>query len=104
MRRSTTRWSKRRTKRAPLFAWQAEAGFDRIKVYSNLTRPAYEAIIEEAAARDMPVAGHTPEGVREDGMPDDKAVRHFFRGSPGRSFRDDRAYRVCRLARPAQPP
>jgi hypothetical protein len=32
-------------------AWQAEAGFERIKVYSNLTRPAYEAIIEEAAAR-----------------------------------------------------
>ena len=53
-------------------AWQAEAGFDRIKVYSNLTRPAYEAIIEEAAARDMPVAGHTPEGVREEGMPEDK--------------------------------
>ena len=53
-------------------AWQAEAGFDRIKVYSNLTRPAYEAIIDEAAARGMPVAGHTPEGVREDGMPDEK--------------------------------
>jgi imidazolonepropionase-like amidohydrolase len=53
-------------------AWQAEAGFDRIKVYSNLTRPAYEAIIEEATARDMPVAGHTPEGVREEGMPEEK--------------------------------
>ncbi|WP_321489160.1 amidohydrolase family protein [uncultured Hyphomonas sp.] len=53
-------------------AWQAEAGFERIKVYSNLTRPAYEAIIEEAAARGMPVSGHTPEGAREDGMPDEK--------------------------------
>jgi imidazolonepropionase-like amidohydrolase len=52
--------------------WQAEAGFDRIKVYSNLTRPAYDAIIDEAAARGMPVSGHTPEGVREEGMPADK--------------------------------
>ncbi|MEZ6001228.1 amidohydrolase family protein [Hyphomonas sp.] len=52
--------------------WQVEAGFQRIKVYSNLTRPAYEAIIEEATARGMPVTGHSPEGVREDGMPDEK--------------------------------
>lgn len=52
--------------------WQAEAGFERIKVYSNLTRPAYEAIIEAAAAHGMPVSGHTPEGVREEGMPQDK--------------------------------
>ncbi len=59
-------------------AWQAEAGFDRIKVYSNLTRPAYEAIIEEAAARGMPVAGHTPEGVREEGMPQDKPFNISF--------------------------
>jgi imidazolonepropionase-like amidohydrolase len=53
-------------------AWQAEAGFDRIKVYSNLTRAAYEAIIEEAAARGMPVSGHTPEGVRAFGTPEEK--------------------------------
>ncbi|KCZ82944.1 amidohydrolase [Hyphomonas adhaerens MHS-3] len=58
--------------------WQAEAGFDRIKVYSNLTRPAYEAIIEEAAARGMPVSGHTPEGVREDGMPMEKPFNIAF--------------------------
>tara|TARA_R110000787_G_scaffold93939_8_gene196396 strand:- start:17411 stop:18850 length:1440 start_codon:yes stop_codon:yes gene_type:complete len=59
-------------------AWQAEAGFDRIKVYSNLTRPAYKAIIEEAAARGMPVVGHTPEGVREEGMPKDKPFNVSF--------------------------
>ena len=59
-------------------AWQAEAGFDRIKVYSNLTRPAYMAIIEEAAARGMPVVGHTPEGVREEGMPKDKPFNVSF--------------------------
>lgn len=59
-------------------AWQAEAGFDRIKVYSNLTRPAYKAIIEEAAARGMPVVGHTPEGVREEGMPKDKPFNISF--------------------------
>lgn len=52
--------------------WQAKAGFERIKVYSNLTRPAYEAIVEAAAARGMPVTGHTPEGVREEGMPEEK--------------------------------
>ena len=51
-------------------AWQQAAGFTRLKVYSNLTREAYEAIIEEAAARGMIVTGHTPEGVRLDGMPD----------------------------------
>ena len=59
-------------------AWQAEAGFDRIKVYSNLTRPAYKTIIEEAAARGMPVVGHTPEGVREEGMPKDKPFNVSF--------------------------
>ncbi len=53
-------------------AWQVEQGFTRLKVYSNLTREAYEAIIEEASARGLPVSGHTPEGVREAGMPEEK--------------------------------
>lgn len=50
-------------------AWQQEAGFTQLKVYSNLTRPAYEAIRDEAAARGLPLTGHTPEGVRAPGVP-----------------------------------
>ena len=53
-------------------AWQAEQGFRRLKVYSNLTREAYDAIIEEAAARDLIVTGHSPEGVRLPGIPLEK--------------------------------
>ena len=48
---------------------QYAAGFRRLKVYSNLSRPAYQAIREEAARLDMTLAGHSPEGVREPGMP-----------------------------------
>ncbi|MEO1968580.1 MAG: amidohydrolase family protein [Sphingomonadaceae bacterium] len=45
-------------------------GFRRIKVYSNLTREAYEAIHEEASRLGMTIMGHTPEGARERGMPE----------------------------------
>lgn len=46
-------------------------GYRRLKVYSNLTREAYGAILEEAERLDMTVMGHTPEGVRTPGMPYD---------------------------------
>ena len=49
---------------------QFEQGYRRIKVYSNLRRPAYEAIRDEAKSLGIPVTGHTPEGVRRDGIPD----------------------------------
>jgi len=48
---------------------QHEAGYRRLKVYSNLTREAYEAVLSEADRRGMTVMGHTPEGVRMPGMP-----------------------------------
>ncbi len=48
---------------------QHDAGYRRIKVYSNLSREAYEAARDEARALGMTVMGHTPEGVREPGMP-----------------------------------
>jgi len=48
---------------------QHEAGYRRIKVYSNLSREAYEAARDEARALGMAVMGHTPEGIREPGMP-----------------------------------
>ena len=50
-------------------AWQAEQGFTRLKVYSNLTREAYDAVLQEAEARGVIVTGHTPEGVRGPGVP-----------------------------------
>ena len=50
-------------------AWQAEQGFTRLKVYSNLTRDAYDAVREEADARGFIITGHTPEGVRGPGVP-----------------------------------
>ena len=51
---------------------QKEAGYDRIKVYSNLRREAYEAIRDEAATLGMTVTGHSPEGFRGEGVPLEK--------------------------------
>lgn len=48
------------------------AGYRVIKVYSNLHRDIYEAILAEARRLDMGVVGHTPEGVRTEGVPEDK--------------------------------
>lgn len=50
-------------------AGQADAGFTRLKVYSNLKRAPYEALLEEAHLRGLKITGHTPEGVRLEGMP-----------------------------------
>lgn len=46
-----------------------ENGFRSLKVYSNLTREAYAAILEEAKVLGMTISGHTPEGVRRTGVP-----------------------------------
>ena len=48
---------------------QHEQGFEHLKVYSNLTEDAYRGVLEEARALGMTVSGHTPEGVREPGIP-----------------------------------
>lgn len=58
--------------------WQHQAGFRRLKLYSNLSRPAYDAIREEAKALDMTIMGHPVEGVREPGMPYDKPFNIAF--------------------------
>lgn len=42
---------------------QAAAGYDFIKVYTNLSPTVFEAIMSEAAARRIPVAGHAPRAV-----------------------------------------
>ena len=39
---------------------QAEAGYDFIKVYNNVPTGAYRAIVSEARAVGLPVAGHVP--------------------------------------------
>lgn len=54
--------------------WQHAQGFDRVKVYSNLAREPFEAILAEAKELGMPVTGHTAEGPRADGVP---ATRPF---------------------------
>lgn len=48
---------------------QYEQGFEHLKVYSNLTEDAYRGVLEQAQALGMTVSGHTPEGVREPGIP-----------------------------------
>ncbi len=52
--------------------WQKQAGFSELKVYSNLKREPFEAILEEAAQLGMSVSGHPPEGFRAEGVPYDK--------------------------------
>lgn len=41
-------------------ARQAEAGYDFIKVYNNLSREAYGGIVSEARRRNLDVVGHVP--------------------------------------------
>lgn len=55
-----------------------ETGYRRVKVYSNLSRASYEAIRDEAAALGMRITGHTPEGVREPGMPQERPFNIAF--------------------------
>ena len=42
---------------------QAEAGFDFVKVYEGLSREAHRAVLDEARARALPVAGHVSAAV-----------------------------------------
>ena len=42
---------------------QKKAGYDFLKVYSNLSREAYDALIQAARVHDIPVTGHVPQDV-----------------------------------------
>ena len=42
---------------------QASAGYDFLKVYTNLSAEAYAAVLETAEDHGLPVAGHVPRGV-----------------------------------------
>ncbi len=57
---------------------QHAAGYRRLKVYSNLSREAYEAARDEAAALGMDLTGHPPEGRRGPGVPFDKPFAIAF--------------------------
>lgn len=48
---------------------QHAAGYRALKIYSNLTREAFAAILDEAAQLGMRVSGHSPEGLRGPGIP-----------------------------------
>ncbi|MCA9701307.1 MAG: amidohydrolase family protein [Myxococcales bacterium] len=57
---------------------QHAQGYRHLKVYSNLTREAYEAVVAEAEARGMTITGHSPEGVRAEGVPLERAFEVGF--------------------------
>ena len=57
---------------------QYEQGYRRLKVYSNLTREAYASIVDEARSLGMTIMGHTPEGIRESGIPHKKPFNIDF--------------------------
>jgi imidazolonepropionase-like amidohydrolase len=58
---------------------QHDQGYRHLKVYSNLSRESYEAILAQAKRLGMTVMGHTPEGPRDAGIPRDKPFRIDFR-------------------------
>jgi imidazolonepropionase-like amidohydrolase len=43
--------------------WQAEQGYDFVKVYDHLSMDVYQAILDTAQKNDMPVVGHVPYAV-----------------------------------------
>lgn len=57
---------------------QYSRGYRHLKVYSNLSREAYEAILQEADRLGMTVMGHSPEGVRDHGIPHNKPFKITF--------------------------
>lgn len=54
---------------------QHEAGFSRVKLYSNLTGAAFEAATDEAQSLAMVLTGHPVEGAREPGIPQTRDFR-----------------------------
>lgn len=65
---------------------QHRAGYRHVKVYSNLTPKAFDAIIAEAARLGMTVTGHSPEGERTTGIPYKKPFETPWEASLGRGL------------------
>jgi imidazolonepropionase-like amidohydrolase len=68
---------------------QKQAGYDFIKVYSNLNTEAYDAIVAEAKAQGIPFAGHVPKavGLEKAIASGQRSIEHLdgylpFRGEP----------------------
>lgn len=58
---------------------QAAAGYDFLKVYDNLTSEVFQAVMEAAAARGLPVVGHVPDAVPLDTFLDSgiRSIEHL---------------------------
>ena len=67
-------------------AEQYEAGYRTLKVYSNLEREPYEAILEEVDRLGLAITGHTPEGRRGPGVPFDAPFDISFQESLDDNF------------------
>jgi len=65
---------------------QYQAGFRAVKIYSNLTREAFEGILVEAKQLNMNVSGHSPEGVRTSGIPLDMPFDIKWQAALGRGL------------------
>jgi hypothetical protein len=65
---------------------QHSAGYRHIKVYSNLTAEAFDAILDEATLLGMTVSGHSPEGERTAGIPHKKPFEIPWEASLGRGL------------------
>lgn len=65
---------------------QHSNGYRHVKVYSNLTRAAFDAIIDETASLGMTVSGHSPEGARTKGIPHSTPFEIPWEASLGRGF------------------
>jgi len=65
---------------------QFDAGYRTLKLYSNLSRDAFDAILDEAGEFGMEVTGHSPEGERTAGIPREKPFDIPWEESLGRGF------------------
>lgn len=65
---------------------QYDAGFRILKVYSNLTLEAFNAVLDESKRLGMSVVGHSPEGVRTTGIPYEKPFQVAWEYSLGRGL------------------
>jgi hypothetical protein len=65
---------------------QFDAGFEHVKVYSNLHPDVFAAIVATASELNMIITGHSPEGRRHIGMPYNKPFDIAWEQSLGRGF------------------
>ena len=57
---------------------QKEVGFDYIKVYNELPADVFDAIVQEAASRDLQVVGHVPDAVPlQDALNRQTSIEHL---------------------------